>query len=303
MPAKELAQISVSASGREVAYSSVLITRNIQSARLDPVSGSVIGDPVWVTTGSRNWANPDPSPDGQWVAFYALAGGGVHVTRADGTGLRQVTGDANDRMPRWSPDGNRIAFFSNRGALLQLWSIRPDGSELRQLTDADSNVAYPVWSPDGSRMVGSQLLSPRQSRVYVFDPAGPWRPDTLPAPDSSLSPFMANSWSPDGQRLCGTIGFGATSRGILTYEIRTHRYERLTDRGEWPIWLPDNRHILFVSGGKAFYVVDRATRQVRQVFAVTRREVIGPPQRTRDGRRVYFIRRVTEADISLMTVR
>jgi hypothetical protein len=57
-----------------------------------------------------------------------------------------------------------------------------------------------------------------------------------------------------------------------------------------------------VSGGKAFYVVDRVTRQVRKVFSVAQ-DVIGPPQLTRDGRTLYYSRRVTQADIWLLNLR
>jgi Tol biopolymer transport system component len=76
----------------------------------------------------------------------------------------------------------------------------------------------------------------------------------------------------------------------------------LTDFGEWPVWLPDGRHILFVSGGKAFYIVDRETRQVRKVFTAGR-DVIGPPRLTRDGRHALYSRRVTEADLWLVRLK
>jgi len=38
---------------------------------LDPF-GAAKGEPAWVTTGSLRWSNPDPSPDGNWVATYSL---------------------------------------------------------------------------------------------------------------------------------------------------------------------------------------------------------------------------------------
>jgi hypothetical protein len=48
-------------------------------------------------------------------------------------------------------------------------------------------------------------------------------------------------------------------------------------------------------------VVDRETGSVRQLFAV-QRDVIGPPRLTKDGKAAYFTRRVTEADLWLMTL-
>ena len=170
-PAPFLAHPNLSSDGRRIAYSSVLVTANIQQLRLDS-SGAPQGEPAWVTTGSRRWSSPDPSPDGEWVAFYSLTQpeGHLYLSRPDGTGLRQLTGDAAiDRMPRWSPDGKWIAFFSNRSGRLEVWKIRPDGSDLQQLTD--NGGTYLAWSPDGSRMAASSAVLPGDRKgVRMFDP-------------------------------------------------------------------------------------------------------------------------------------
>jgi hypothetical protein len=54
-----------------------------------------------------------------------------------------------------------------------------------------------------------------------------------------------------------------------------------------------------VSRGREIILVDRVTKARRTVFTDTR-NVLGPPQITRDGRTVYFSRRVTESDIWTM---
>jgi Tol biopolymer transport system component len=123
----------------------------------------------------------------------------------------------------------------------------------------------------------------------------------LPPLDGSPWPFVATSWSADGEHLAGQLG-NPGGHGIATYSLRSHKYESLTDFGEWPAWLPDNRHVLFVADGKAFFVVDKRSKQVRKIFSVTR-DVIGPPRLTRDGTKAYFSRRVTESDIWLMTLK
>jgi len=298
-----VAHASISRDGRHIAYSSVLVTTNVQRAAFDPVRGAVVGEPAWVTSGSRRWSNPEPSPDGQSVVLYSLTEpqGDLFVMRRDGTGLRQLTGDtAVDRVPRWSPDGRWIAFFSDRSGLLQIWRIRPDGSDLQRLTETAEHTSFAVWSPDGARMVAG-TRTPGRDRVYLFDPNRSWKeqqPQVLPAPDSSIAGFAPHSWSPDGAQLAGMIN---PDRGVISFTFSSGTYQRLTDYGQWPVWLPDGRRLLFVSGGKAFYIVDREARQVRKVFAVTR-DVIGPPQLTPDAHAVYFSRRVTEADIWLATL-
>ena len=300
-PAPFAAHASVSADGSRLAYSSVLEATNIQRLGFDPVAGSIKeGDADWVTSGTRIWASPDPSPDGQSVTFYSrvVPEGDVYVARSDGTGLRQVTSDAAlDRVPRWSPDGQWIAFFSNRRGPYNIWKVRPDGSDLQQVTEIGGG-AYIAWSPDAVSIATFRFPSGAiQPLSYIFDASRPskdQKPQILPPFEPPNGQFVVNSWSPDGTTLAGTAGLD--EKGVVIYSIATHRYERLTDYGEWPVWLPDSRHLLFVSRGKDFYVIDRRTRQVRKIYSSVR-DVLGPPEISHDGRHIYFSRRVTESDI------
>jgi len=299
-PATSLAHISVSGNGQRIVYSSVLVTANIQRATMDPLTGMLVGQPSWLTTGSRHWSSPDPSPDGATVAFYSLTEpeGDLYLVRADGSGLRRVTGDsANDRVPRWSPDGEWIAFFSNRKPGFQLWRIRPDGSNLLQLTERAAGAT--AWAPTGTRYA----VAVGEVGVCVLDADRAWADQDLspfPAPDSTMEGFRPNAWSPDGEWLAGDIGY--LDEGIVVYSLRSQTYTRLTDFGQWPVWLPDNRRILFVSGENGFYVVDRVTAQVQQIYT-SGRDVLGPPRLTHDGRTVYYSRRITEADVWMVNLR
>jgi Tol biopolymer transport system component len=277
----------------------------VERSGFDPVRGVMAGQRAWVTHGSRIWADPDPSPDGRRVVFYSLVDpeGHLYVTNADGSGpLREVTGDsAVDRLPRWSPDGKWIATFSDRSGPLQIWKIRPDGSGLTRLTDVSGNVAYGVWSPDARRMV-ARVLHGHDWSTFLLDPNRSWaeqRITPIAKPPDSLEEFAPHSWSPDGARLAGL--FNGLDKGIIVFTFATGRYERLTDFGQWPVWLPDSRRILFVSGGHAFYVIDRVTNSVHKVFT-SGRDVVGPPELTPDGRTVFYTHRVTEADIWVVTM-
>jgi len=303
-PAPWAAHASISADGTRLAYSAVLQTTNVQRLSFDPITASVKGEDSWVTTGSRVWSGPDPSPDKQWVTLYSrlVPEGDVYVARSDGTGLRQLTSDAAlDRQPRWSPDGNWIAFFSNRSGPYNVWKIHPDGSDLQQMTEIGGGV-YIAWSPDGAAMATSRAPSgPVTWQAYTFDATRPWKQQTprmLPPFEPPNGLFIVNSWSPDGEYLAGTAGLD--EKGVVIYSLRTNEYERLTDFGEWPVWLPDSRRLLFVSRGKEFHVIDRQTKQAKKIYSSSR-DVLGPAQLSRDGRAMYFTRRVTESDIWTLT--
>jgi serine/threonine protein kinase len=222
-------------------------------------------------------------------------GGATPQVRRDGTELRQLTsGSAIDRLPRWSPDGTRIAYFSGRDTS-HTWVINADGSGNRQLTDLPGSTG--VWSPDGRRIA----LNNFSDVAFLIDPSRS-SDEQQPKPlvrDSAWGPFVANDWSPDGTRLAGMVGW--SDRGVGYYELATGKHVRLTDFGQWPVWMPDSRRILFVSGKKAFYLVDSQTGKVKRVYS-TVRDVLGPPRVTADGPEVVYSRRVTEGDIWLVTI-
>jgi dipeptidyl aminopeptidase/acylaminoacyl peptidase len=63
---------------------------------------------------------------------------------------------ATGMQPAWGPE--RIAFLSNRterpddSGVMDVYTIAPDGDDLRNVTDSDLAAAAPRWSPDGSRL-------------------------------------------------------------------------------------------------------------------------------------------------------
>ena len=110
-----------------------------------------------------------------------------------------------DRVPRWSPDGEWVAFFSDRSGTLQIWKIRRDGSDLRQLTEVQPGASLLAWSPDGSRIAAMNGLD-ANARTVVFDPNRSWTeqtPQFLPSVEDSGTPMVVTSWSPDDSMLAG----------------------------------------------------------------------------------------------------
>ena len=154
-----------------------------------------------------------------------------------------------------------------------------------------------AWAPDDSRFAVTLVPDESGRSVLIVDAALPpdeYAPRWLPPPGPSLVGCNVSDWSPDGARLAGMTA--VTDDGILVLTLDSGVYEHLTPVGQWPVWLPDSRRILLVSGGRAFYVADAETREVRDIFSVTD-AVLGPPRVGRDGQAVVYSRRVAEADI------
>lgn len=95
------------------------------------------------------WMGVDVSPDGKTIAFDLL--GDIYVLPiAGGTAKAISSGVAWEMQPRFSPDGAWIAFVSDRDGMDNLWLMKPDGSNARQVTKAKENeTSSPAWTPDG----------------------------------------------------------------------------------------------------------------------------------------------------------
>ncbi len=306
-PAQFVGHPSLSADGKMIAYCAVSEKQNVQRIAFDPIAEKVKGEPQWVTFGLRQWANPDISHDGQWLTFYLRnPDGDLYVQRADGTGQpNRLAGDAKYRVPRWSPDGNWIVSFVDRANTVHLWKIRPNGSELTELTDGDT-FGVAVWKEDGSKIAVSGTTRPEGQKTYVFDPSQPWNrqtPQILPTPDSSLSPFIAMTWSPEGEWLVGQRGYqDRTDTEFILYSFKTGKYESLTSYGEWPVFLKDGRRLLFVSRGHQFVILDIQTKRKNTIFTEAR-DVLGPPRLPCDQTSIYYSRHIRDSGISLVTLR
>jgi Tol biopolymer transport system component len=243
------------------------------------------------------------SLDGQWVAFTSgPPQEDIYVARLDGSGLRQLTNDQPfDRVPRWSPDGRRIAFYSSRGGVQQAWSIKPDGSDLRQLTDhPGTGILGPVWSPDGSRMAGGvQILN----KVLLFDPQKRWsdqQPEELPSLEGSQGAIIPRSWSPDGAKLLCDYRFG---NAVIVYSFQSRQFDQLVEgvktTSGLPSWLADSRRFLFTRGNGDLMLLDTSTKKSRVVLPAQPDTITG--RAFRDNRQIVFSRATTEGDIYMLT--
>jgi TolB protein len=112
---------------------------NAEERRIMSLPGSQYG-PAW-------------SPDGSRIAFLwdTPAGSGLYVANADGSNLVRARGTELVPFDRitWSPDGQWVAFEGHEDAVgPQIYVVRPDGSDLRRVTDLAAGPS--VTGPDGA---------------------------------------------------------------------------------------------------------------------------------------------------------
>jgi Tol biopolymer transport system component len=126
-------------------------------------------------------------------------------------------------MPKSGPSG--LIIFQKEGAAFgdgQLFTLRPDGSHLRQLTRPPTSWVNADWSPDGTTIAFAHYLADR-SPVTLMDADGTNVREVTPAGYQD-----GPSFTPDGKSLVYTRDPGPTENGIWTIRIDGTGLRRLT---------------------------------------------------------------------------
>jgi TolB protein len=165
------------------------------------------------------------SPDMQHIVFAGEPGGHseIFVMNADGSGIVQLTHtNGDDSHPHWSADGSRIMFNSSRTTpdsaadwskqWHELFSMKPDGSDVRQHTRFHTVCTFGSFSPDMKHIV---------YRKVIDGPAFQWDLSTI---GRNSEVFLANADGSNEVNLSKNAAFDG-----------------------WPAWSPDGKRVAFSS--------------------------------------------------------
>ncbi len=234
---------------------------------------------------------PAWSGDGSLVAFEYRAGGdsAVFVVRADGSGLKNVTGfNGTNRRPLWKPGTAEIFFESDRKGTFDIYLQSVSGGSARQITG-------------GAGDEGNLALSVTGDYAYCEYEAGTGRMKVMLKKGQGGEAVRIY----DGQEACypsfsadGKLVAFSTGEDIWTYEIKTGKKKNITEKlletgyikDGFPVWGPKGKRLAFVARYEGYqnelYTIGADGKKVRRISE----NLVGDflPVWTPDGKSILY---------------
>jgi len=170
--------------------------------------GNGLKEVIPATVARRGEYHPHVSRDGHWLSFttYRYGGWKLALARRDGSAIRRLTPSSHYAYDgAFSPDGQWIAFRRVetlkppwfRGNL-EIFAIRTDGSEERNLTRSPNEEENPSYSSDGSKIVYQAWLNDTNNyEIFVMESDGSRQRNLTRSNAHEIAP----AFSPDGSMI------------------------------------------------------------------------------------------------------
>ncbi|MEU8199190.1 S9 family peptidase [Microbispora amethystogenes] len=248
------------------------------SAETLGVRTSSIGDPIGVSPGESigdaalgAWSCRAPSlaPDRGAVAYVSDRDGVPRVwirqLRRGGRARPVATGPEPVAEVSWSPSGERLAVLLTPGGgeHTQVWTVRPDGGDLRPLAAPEGGSAWFVrWTGRGDLLLAAEVAASGTAEALLVDAATGGRETVARGP--LLHPEAV---SRDHARVLLRRG----PRGVRRMYVRELTPEATGPGGERPLLadLPGSTDYGVLSpGGETAYLLSDAGRDRAALLAV-----------------------------------
>lgn len=189
---------------------------------------------------------------GQFIVFARDNDGDeqhdLYLIELDSGQVQQLTHDPKiqEYAVQFAPYNQWLTVLTNKEGQLNLWKIRPDGSDYTRLTNYPSPVTGGLWSPDGvwiAYSVNADSLNLKNADGYLMRSDGSEQHQVFHVSEGSSDVVV--DWHPSGRKLAVvTDASGVRQPGIL--DLDTNEVKWLGEAGveEEPICFSENGQLL-----------------------------------------------------------
>lgn len=174
----------------------------------------------------------------------------IYEANPDGSDLKSLTNKPGyDAEGAYSRDGRMIAFASNRDGHMNIYTMRADGSNVRQITYAKNSYnGGPFFSPDGKRII---FRADRQKRdylqLYVVNADGTNEVQLTDNEHVNWAPY----WHPNGKCILYTTSqHGHRNYEVYLMNVETRATQRITNSPRFdglPVFSNDGKKMMWTS--------------------------------------------------------
>ncbi|HEY0800298.1 MAG TPA: hypothetical protein VGD54_05605 [Steroidobacteraceae bacterium] len=262
---EQYTSLAASADGRRVIATVSEPERTLWRVGITDTSANE-SSPVRIMLGTGTGFTPRLGPN--YLLYVAAAGSGESIWKISGAAATQLWSGSDARIiggPALSADGRFIAFSVRQRGQSLLYTMAPDGSRLRIVSDSLQLRGAPAWAPDGQSITSA---AEENSVPHLY---------RIPLQGNAPTPFVADysvdpTWSPDGQFVIYSgpdVGTKFTVKAATT-ENAAHALPQLTlTRGARHLaLLPGGQKLAFLQGEmqhKNLWIVDLETGVLQQL--------------------------------------
>jgi Tol biopolymer transport system component len=176
--------------------------------------------------------------------------GMIYTLPLAGGEAREITSPLTEAShPVWAPKASLVVIQSYAGGTFHLWTMRPDGSMLKQITFGHGDDREPSLSPDGKTIAfDSDRAFKGSYDIWTLTLATGKLKQITSAEADEYEP----TWSPDGKSLVFVSGIGIQGKTIESIDLSTMAESTIvtvpanSGRIEGPSYSPDGTKLGYI---------------------------------------------------------
>jgi eukaryotic-like serine/threonine-protein kinase len=179
------------------------------------------------------------------VAFFLLSPAPVKTIRSQISQPEKTlfAFDGSEGSPQLSPDGNRLVFPANDATGKEALWVRPLDSLSAQRLEGTDGATYPFWSPDSRHLAFFQ-----DGKLKKIDVTGGPAVTLCDVTDGRGGAWSRNDVIIFAPGSMNTSLSRVEAAGGAPSPITTHKGTGSAFSSRWPVFLPDGKHFLYLSG-------------------------------------------------------